>query len=43
MLELKTYTTMLVIFIPSNDLCLHRKVEENVNGRAICMNVVVER
>ncbi len=34
---------MLVISIPSADLCLHQKIEENVNGRAIFVIVVVER
>ncbi len=34
---------MLVISTPSADLCLHRNIEENVNGRAIFVIVVVER
>ncbi len=34
---------MLVIFIPSVDSYLHKKVEENVKGRAIFMIVVAER
>ncbi len=34
---------MLVISIPSADLCLHQKIEENVNGRAMFVIVVVER
>ncbi len=33
---------MLVISIPSADLCLQQKME-NVNGRAIFVIVVVER
>ncbi len=34
---------MLIISIPSTDLCLHRNIEENVNGRAIFVIVLVER
>ncbi len=34
---------MFVIFIPSDDLCVHPKIEENVNGRAIFVIKVVER
>ncbi len=34
---------MFAISIPSDDLCLHKKIEENVNGRAIFVIVVVER
>ncbi len=34
---------MLVISIPSADLCLNQQIEENVNGRAIFVIVVVER
>ncbi len=34
---------MFAISIPSADLCLHQKNEENVNGRAIFVIVVVER
>ncbi len=34
---------MLVISIPSADLRLHQKIEENINGRANFMIVVVER
>ncbi len=36
-------TTMLVISISSDDFCLHPKIEENINGRAIFVIVVVER
>ncbi len=32
---------MLVISIASDYLCLHQKIEENVNGRAIFVTVVV--
>ncbi len=35
--------TMLFISIPSADLCVHQKIEENVNGRAIFVIVVVKR
>ncbi len=34
---------MLVISILSDDLCLHKKIKENINGRAIFVIVVVER
>ncbi len=34
---------MLVISISSDDLCLHKKIKENINGRAISVIVVVER
>ncbi len=34
---------MLVISISSDDLCLHKKIKENINGRAIFVIVVVER
>ncbi len=34
---------MLVNSIPSTDLCLHQKIKESVNGRAIFVIVVVER
>ncbi len=34
---------MLVISIPFAELCLHLKIEEDVNGRAISLIVVVER
>ncbi len=34
---------MFVISIPSADLCLHLKNEENVNGSSISVIVVVER
>ncbi len=34
---------MVVISIPSTDLCLHQKIEEDVNVRAIFVIVVVER
>ncbi len=34
---------MLAVSIPSTDLCLHQKIEENFNGRAIFVVVVVER
>ncbi len=33
---------MLGSSIPSADLCLHQKIEGNVNGRAIFVIVVVE-
>ncbi len=34
---------MLVISILSDDLCLHQKMVENVNGRAIFVIAVIER
>ncbi len=34
---------MLVISIPSADQCSHQNIEENVNGIAIFVIVVVER
>ncbi len=34
---------MPFISIPSSDLCLHQKINENVKGRAIFVIVVVER
>ncbi len=34
---------MLAISILSIDLCLHKRIKENINGRAIFMIVVVER
>ncbi len=34
---------MLVLSISSNNICLHRKIEENTNGRAIFMIVNVGR
>ncbi len=34
---------MLAISIPSDDLCLHCKIKENINGRAIFVIVGVER
>ncbi len=34
---------MLVISISSDDLCLHKKIKENINGRAVFVFVVVER
>ncbi len=34
---------MLVTSIPSADLCLNQKIEENVNGWAIFVIGVVER
>ncbi len=34
---------MLVILISSDNLCLHRKIKENINGRVIFVMVVVER
>ncbi len=34
---------MFVIFIPSDDLWVHPKIEENGNGRAIFVIMVVER
>ncbi len=34
---------MLAISIGSDDLCLHKKSKENINGGAIFVMVVVER
>ncbi len=34
---------MLAISISSYDLCLHKRIKENINGRAIFVIVVVER
>ncbi len=34
---------MLVISISSGDLCLHKKIKENLNGSAIFVIVMVER
>ncbi len=34
---------MLVISIPSDGLCLHQKMVENINGRAIFLMTVIER
>ncbi len=34
---------MIVISISSDDLCLHKKIMENLNGSAICVIVMVER
>ncbi len=34
---------MLAISISSDDLSLHKKIKENINGRAIFVIVVVER
>ncbi len=34
---------MLAISISSDDLCLHKKIYENINGRAIFVIVLVER
>ncbi len=34
---------MLVISIPSDNLCLHQEIVENINGRAIFVTVVIER
>ncbi len=34
---------MLAISISSDYLCLHKKIKENINGRAIFVIVVVER
>ncbi len=34
---------MHAISIPSDDLCLHQKNKENINGGAILVIVVVER
>ncbi len=34
---------MLAISILSIDLCLHEKIKESINGRAIFVIVVVER
>ncbi len=39
----KNFTTMLVISISTDDLWLHQKIEENFNGRAIFVIMVVER
>ncbi len=33
---------MLVISILSDDLCLHKKIKENINGRAIFLIVLVD-
>ncbi len=33
---------MLVISFSSDDLCLHQKIVENINGRAIFVIVVIE-
>ncbi len=38
----KNYTTLLAISILSIDLCLHKSIKENINGRAIFVIVVVE-
>ncbi len=34
---------MVIISILSTDLCLHKIIKENINGRAIFVIVVVER
>ncbi len=34
---------MLIISISSDDVYLHKKIKENINGRAIFVIVVVER
>ncbi len=34
---------MRVISISFDDLCLHKKIKEDINGRAIFVIVVVER
>ncbi len=34
---------MLTISISSDDLCVHKKIKENIYGRAIFVIVVVER
>ncbi len=34
---------MFAISIPSDDLCWHYKIKENIYGRAIFVIVVVER
>ncbi len=34
---------MLVISISSDELRLHKKIKENINGSAIFVNVMVER
>ncbi len=38
----KNSTTMLVISILSDNLCLHKEIKENINGRAIFVIVVFE-
>ncbi len=38
----KNSTTMLAISIASVYLCLHKKIKENINGRAIFVIVMVE-
>ncbi len=39
----KNSTTMLAISISFDDLCMHKKIKENIYGRAIFVIVVVER
>ncbi len=39
----KISTTMLVISILSDNLCLHQGIMENTNGRAIFVIVMIER
>ncbi len=34
---------MLAISTPAYDLCLHQKIVENINGRAIFMIVMIKR
>ncbi len=34
---------MLIISISSDDLCWHKQIKENINGRVIFVFVVVER
>ncbi len=34
---------MLAISISSDDLCLHKQIKDNIDGRAIFVIVVVER
>ncbi len=34
---------MPAISISSDDLCLHKKIKENINGKAIFVIVVLER
>ncbi len=34
---------MLIISIPSDNLCLHKKIKETINGIAIFVIVAVER
>ncbi len=34
---------MFAVLIPSDDSCLHKKIKETINGRAIFVIAVVER